>query len=256
VCFYLATLFLFGWLGFPFVYWSGFMASGVATAATVLIWERGNWNLGLHIPLVRIAAEVLRGTIWAVVLIGTIALFIVATSSTRHHAGTGFPWLAVFSIFIPAAIHEELLFRGYLFQKLASWNRTFALGFGAIFFMALHLGNHAVGPLALFNIFLGGILLGLAYLATRTLWFPIALHLAWNVMTGPVLGHEVSGNDSMQTLLTVTGGGPVWITGGDFGIEASIWATLAELAAIALLARKAYPPRAERLTSGLKEQDQ
>jgi hypothetical protein len=93
-----------------------------------------------------------------------------------------------------------------------------------------------VSWLGLTNVFLGGVLLGLAYEKYGRLWFPIGLHFAWNVMSGPVLGHEVSGYESMTTVFVERGQGAAWLTGGDFGIEGSIWMTLTELTAIAFLA--------------------
>src|SRR6185436_20330775 len=105
------------------------------------------------------------------------------------------------------------------FQKLHRWNRLFAIFLVALVFAALHAGNTAVSTIGLLNIFLGGVLLGLAYERYQRLWFPIGLHLAWNVMSGTVLGHEVSGYDSVATVLVELGHGPEWLTGGEFGIE-------------------------------------
>lgn len=249
MCFYLATLFLLTWWRFPPVYWSGLVSASLATAATIAIWERGEWRLGLFVSPSLATRELALGGLWGAVLIGGCALLIVLTSNVRHSWGRGFPWLELGSVFLPAAVHEELLFRGYLFQKLVRWKRGVAIVFGAALFAALHLGNTAIGALALANIFLGGVLLGLAYLAYERLWFPIGLHLSWNVMSGPILGHEVSGYESARTVLLERGGGVAWITGGHFGIEGSAWATVAELAAIALLLRKAYHPRSQSLAS-------
>ena len=100
---------------------------------------------------------------------------------------------------------------------------------------ALHFNNASVSWIGLTNIFLGGILLGLAYELYARLWYPIGLHLAWNLTSGPVLGHEVSGYESMATLFVERGSGPVLLTGGDFGIEGSVWMTLTEAAGILLL---------------------
>jgi hypothetical protein len=164
----------------------------------------------------------------------------VLSTAIRHTAGRGFPWYELVTVFIPAAVHEELLFRGYPFQKLYAWRPSFALWFASLFFAALHLGNPSVSAIGITNIFLGGILLGLAYGRYRRLWFPIGLHLAWNLMTGPILGHEVSGYEAVRTMLVETGGGPEWLTGGDFGIEGSVWMTIAEITGITLLARRVH----------------
>ena len=62
---------------------------------------------------------------------------------------------------------------------------------------------------------------GAAYLKTRTLWFPFALHFAWNWVQGAFLGITVSGLKQLITapLFRATDAGPVWLTGGEYGIE-------------------------------------
>ncbi|HVE72987.1 MAG TPA: CPBP family intramembrane glutamic endopeptidase [Thermoanaerobaculia bacterium] len=234
VSFYGATLFVLTALAVP-VYWSGLIAAAVATAATVLIWEKGKWQLGLFVTPRRAVPEFMIGLIWGALLVGACALLVVLTSDVRHDRGTGFPWIELLIIFIPAAVHEELLFRGYVFQKMRRWNRTAAILSIAFLFAALHFNNSALTWIGIANIFLGGILLGLAYELYGRLWFPIGVHLAWNVMSGPILGHEVSGYDSARTLLVERGAGQVIVTGGDFGIEGSVWMTLTEAAGILLL---------------------
>lgn len=236
VSFYVATLIALAFAGFPFVQWMGLIAVSVATAATIGILERGRWPLGLFVRPRLALRDFVFGAIFGVVLIGACALLIVLTSDVQHERGAGLPWLELLAVFVPAAIHEELLFRGYAFQKLHRRHRLFALGFVALLFAALHLNNPSVSWLGLANIFLGGLLLGLAYERYARLWFPIGLHLAWNVTSGPILGHEVSGYQSMATLFIEREHGPSWLTGGDFGIEGSVWMTVTEVAGIVFLA--------------------
>lgn len=234
VCFYVATLIPLTWLGVGFQ-WSGLLAVSVATAATVVIWDRGQWALGLFVAPRLAVPELLFGTLFGGALIAICALLVVLSTEVRHEPGAGFPWIEGMLLFLPAAVHEELLFRGYAFQKLRRWNRTVALLFVALLFAALHMNNTAVSWIGLVNIFLGGVLLGLAYERFERLWFPIGLHLAWNLMSGPILGHEVSGYDAMATVFVERGGGPWWLTGGDFGIEGSVWMTVTEVTGIVLL---------------------
>lgn len=235
VSFYGATLFAFTAAGFPAVYWSGLIAVSVATAGTVLLLEKGRWALGLFVRPGRAVPELVLGLLWGALLVGACALLIVLSSDVTHDRGKGFPWRELLIIFIPAAIHEELLFRGYVYQKMRRWNRNAALIGLAFFFAALHFNNNSLSWIGIANIFLGGILLGLAYERYRRLWFPIGVHLAWNVMSGPILGHEVSGYESARTLLVERGTGQIIITGGEFGIEGSAWMTVTEIAGIALL---------------------
>ncbi len=238
VSFYVATLIVLTLLRFPFIQWTGLISVSVATCATVLIWDRGRWPLGLFVPPHQAVPEFLLGSVFGAVLICMCAALVVLSTGLWHERGTGFPWYDVLVVYVPAAVHEELLFRGYAFQKVYRWHRTFALFFVALVFAALHMGNMAVSWLGLMNVFLGGLLLGLAYERYGRLWFPIGLHLAWNVTSGPILGHEVSGYDSMATLFVERGTGPSWLTGGDFGIEGSAWMTVTEIIGIVWLLRR------------------
>ena len=59
-----------------------------------------------------------------VVLIGVSDILVMASTDLRHVAGSGFPWMELIVVYLPAAIHEELLFRGYPYQKVRSVNRS------------------------------------------------------------------------------------------------------------------------------------
>lgn len=232
-------------LRFPFIQWRGLICVTVATLITVGVWERGAWPLGLFVQPRFAVVELFAGSWWGCIIVGSAALLIVATTNVRHVPGRGFPWLELLAVFLPAAVHEELLFRGYAFQKLHRANRWFAIVFVALVFASLHAGNESVTRLGLVNIFLGGVLLGLAYERYGRLWFPIGLHLAWNVMSGPILGHEVSGYEAVHTVFVERGSGPELFTGGEFGIEGSVWMTLVEAIATLALWRAGYAVRRE-----------
>jgi hypothetical protein len=77
-----------------------------------------------------------------------------------------------------------------------------------------------------------GVLLSLAFWASRTLWLPIGLHFGWNVTLGGVFGGAVSGS-SVPGVVVPEIVGPTWLTGGAFGLEASVPAVLVCLAASA-----------------------
>ncbi len=208
--------------------WTALISVIVASLVMIGFFERRQWDLGLARPLPVVAREILLGFAVASGLILIANGLILLTTSASHAVGNGLDGLELLTLFAPAVLHEELLFRGYPFQKLARWNATVAVLAAASLFAFLHSGNHAVGFVALTNIFIAGVLLSLAYLLRMNLWFPIALHFAWNVLTGPFLGHEVSGFVLSSSLLILRDPGPAVLTGGEFGIEASVWMTLAE----------------------------
>lgn len=142
-----------------------------------------------------------------------------------------------FAVAFSVAIFEETLLRGIIFriveEKLGSY---IALLISAIIFGVLHLANPnssivAATCIAIF----AGLLLGAAYIYTRNLWFPIAIHFTWNFMQSGIFGAITSGNEKTSSLLTTQITGSKLITGGDFGPEATIQATLFGLIAAIIL---------------------
>src|SRR5207302_8092785 len=156
--------------------WIALISASCATAATITLWHHGKWDLGLR-ATPRVAwHELLGGILFAVALIGTADILIIAVTPLHHLRGHGFPLIETFTVFIPAALHEELVFRGYPYQLLRRCKRWFAIASSSLIFAALYAGNSDVTALALLNIFLGGIVLAFAYERHRRLWMPIGLH--------------------------------------------------------------------------------
>lgn len=131
-------------------------------------------------------------------------------------------------LFFLAAFGEELFFRGYPFQTLAESIRApAAVIIMSAAFSAAHMMNPNISVLALVNIFLAGVWLCVAYLKTRTLWFPTGLHLSWNFMQSTIFSFPVSGQVlEDRTLFHNSLTGPVLLTGGDFGPEAGLITTI------------------------------
>jgi membrane protease YdiL (CAAX protease family) len=126
-----------------------------------------------------------------------------------------------------SAIFEEILMRGIIFriteEKLGSY---IALFISAILFGAMHLGNPNSSLIAAIGLAIqAGLLLASAYIYSRNLWFPIAIHFAWNFTQSAIFGANVSGTSISQTLITSKIEGAEWFTGGEFGPEGSIQAT-------------------------------
>jgi len=225
-------------LGFPYPQWAALLAAVAATAFAIRAMEHGRWRLGFFVPPRTAAIDFILGVGFAALLIAIADVLIVATSSLRHARGSGFPGLELMTVFMPAAFHEELVFRGYVFQKMRVWNRSAAIAISSTVFAAMHAGNHGITAVAICNLVLAGVLLALAYEQFERLWFPIGIHLAWNLLSGPLLGYGVSGYAARATLFRTAGSGPWWITGGTFGIEGSAWMALVELGGIFLLWRR------------------
>jgi membrane protease YdiL (CAAX protease family) len=129
--------------------------------------------------------------------------------------------------FLAVAIYEELLFRGYAFQRAArGLGKAPATALFCLLFVAAHWGNQGMAgpalPLACLNIGLASLLLCLAFFRTDSLAAPIGIHLGWNWAQGPLLGFGVSGAEQRGYWAPVLGDSPWWLTGGDFGLEAGL----------------------------------
>ena len=93
---------------------------------------------------------------------------------------------------------QQLLLCGYVFHTLqAKTNLVIALLISALLFTSYHAGAFQGSWLPAVNVFAAGLLFGLAYRSTGNLWFPIAIHFAWNYVLGPVLGLTVSGSSHL-----------------------------------------------------------
>jgi membrane protease YdiL (CAAX protease family) len=136
-----------------------------------------------------------------------------------------------------SAIFEEILMRGIIFriteEKLGSY---FSLFISAILFGAMHLGNPNSSLVAAIGLAIqAGLLLASAYIYSRNLWFPIAIHFGWNFTQSGIFGANVSGSTISKTLITSKIEGSEWFTGGQFGPEGSIQATAFCLIATVIL---------------------
>jgi uncharacterized protein len=150
-----------------------------------------------------------------------------------------------FILFIAVGFTEEVFFRGYILNNLMlSMNRWVALLVSSIVFSLAHLGNAHFNALGFTCIVLAGILLGLPYIFTRSLWLPISFHFSWNFFQGTIFGFSVSGN-AEYALVTQSRTSDTLLNGGPFGFEGSLLAVI--FLALAIIALSIYYNRKEKL---------
>jgi len=138
------------------------------------------------------------------------------------------------ALFAIAALAEEVLFRGYTLQTLMQ-GMTFlpATILMAVVFSIAHASNPNASVFALTNVGLAAIWLSFAYLKTRSLWLPFGLHFSWNFSQTTVYSFPTSGIQfEDMRLFTAAQSGPEWITGGAFGPEGGVLATVAIISCI------------------------
>jgi len=139
-------------------------------------------------------------------------------------------------MFVFVAISEEVIFRGYILKNLMiSFNKYTALIITSLLFAALHLGNPNMDLFSFFNLVLAGIFLGIAYIYTKNLWFPIALHFSWNLFQ-TLLGFKVSGQES-YSIIEFNLKENNLINGGEFGFEGSILSVMFQIVFIIVIVK-------------------
>lgn len=186
----------------------------------------GALGFGLHRALIR---EIATGFAVGFSLAIALAILLGLTGSLNLIAEGGsagtWLWFLVWTLvyFALSAALEEALFRGYPFQVMAA-----ALGPvpGVIASAGTFVFNPGANALALGNAFLAGVVLCIAYLRTRSLWFTTGLHLAWNWAIGSLFDLPLSGLSFDAPLYAGNLSGSTLLTGGTFGPEAGLAATL------------------------------
>jgi membrane protease YdiL (CAAX protease family) len=165
------------------------------------------------------------GTTMILVIAGTENLLSVARFSPAPGppGRTVLAGVTLFLLLMVAAADEELIFRGYPFQRLVELaGPVFAVIAVSVLFGAAHLRNPFQTWISTLNTALMGVLLAICYLRTRALWLPLGIHFSWNFVQGFVLGLPVSGMVFPHGILQAKISGPFWLTGGAYGPEGSI----------------------------------
>jgi membrane protease YdiL (CAAX protease family) len=146
--------------------------------------------------------------------------------------------LKTFLVLAPAALSEEVMFRGVplVLMAMAIGRGTGLVLVAGLVFALFHSLNPGITPLGLGNIALAGIFLGVAFYAPGGLWTAFGAHLGWNT-TLAALDAPVSGLPFDIPLLDYYAGNPVWLSGGRFGPEGGLMATVAITAALLVTLR-------------------
>ncbi|MDR7276887.1 CPBP family intramembrane glutamic endopeptidase [Catenuloplanes atrovinosus] len=160
---------------------------------------------------------------------------------------------AMAGIMACVAVCEELLFRGVLLRIVAErFGGWVALLVSAPLFGVMHLINAGADPVGAIAITVtGGLLLGAAYLATRSLWLPIGIHFGLNAVQHAVFGVTTDADVLPDySLYNTTLSGPELLTGGGNGPESSlVLILLLSVPTVALIWYAAATGRMRRVTA-------
>lgn len=134
---------------------------------------------------------------------------------------------AVFYIGLAVGLVEEMVFRGVIFSALEHrFSKWTAILVPSVAFGLLHIiGAGEMDFLSICQLVAAGSLVGVLFslvtLETGSIWSAALMHGIWNmVMIGSILNIGEEALDS-SLLNYVLKDPPFWLSGGDFGIEAS-----------------------------------
>jgi membrane protease YdiL (CAAX protease family) len=141
--------------------------------------------------------------------------------------------LRITLVLIPAAMFEEVIFRGYLWRVTEdSTSPQIALVVTSIFFAIAHVQNPGADLLAIGNVMLAGVALGLLRMITNSLPAAWIAHFAWNWTMAAALHVPVSGLPMSTPGYRAVLDGPEWFAGGNWGPEGGFAATVVLLAVV------------------------
>jgi len=224
---------------------AGLAAVALATSLMASVIERQSFSsVGLSFRRQSLG-ELTMGFAGGVGLAGTAAV-IEWVVGAIHFEPSGTSTASALSFFVGgvgifaiSATSEELLFRGYPFQRLIEGTNDYsALLISSVVFGGLHWLNPHSTKLSVTNTVLAGVLLSLAYIKTRALWLPIGFHFSWN-WTLALLGLPVSGVEfGRMPWQAMPASIHIWLHGGDYGPEGGLVATGVLVVGVIFLIRR------------------
>ena len=223
-------LFSFVIILFLFIFWVKVIEKN---ALSSLGFVKRNWlkylGWGIMISLVQMGVIAL---VYQVSGIGSFVLNVLSLEPLLFILG-------LFPFWLLQGGTEEVATRGWLLTRIAArTNLALAIAISSSLFGILHMGNAGVTFLSVLNIILDGVLAGLLFIYTDSIWLVVAQHGTWNYVQGNLLGFQVSGTGADASIFSFTmGDGPDWLTGGAFGAEGSIITTLVLLVSLVIVYR-------------------
>ena len=238
--------------------WVILIALCVAHVVMLRVVEKREWSsVGLGRNDAR-AVPLLNGALLGALAIGVPSVILLGAGWLEpvEAAGSAIDWwrfAAWMVLFLaPAALWEELAFRGYIFDVLRrELGAAVALGSTSILFGIVHWNNPGAGLRPLILVSLAGVFLGAVVLATKSVYAAWTAHFAWNWVMAALLHADVSGFlPSAPPEYRVMDSGPDWLTGGSWGPEGGVAAGVGMVAGLGFLyarfrrtAERGYPKK-------------
>jgi len=189
-----------------------------------------------------------QGLVWGLVMVSATILLIwllrgFSFGGLALHGSALWGYAVLWAlVFLVVGLFEEFLFRGYTQFTLASgigfWPAATVI---SAVFGASHLRNTGEDIAGALSVFVIGMFFCLTLRRTGNLWFAVGLHASFDWGETFLFSVPNSGIVAPGHLLNSSFHGPVWLTGGTVGPEASVMAFVVVALAAAIFSR-VFPP--------------
>lgn len=228
---------------------AGYVIAGILYPALTFFGVKLLWEKFLKMPLVdcKMPQFSLR-PIWvtAAVIMPCLVTFVLCMTpghwENHSMSGTEISQIianAVFFYGIGAGFVEEMLFRGVIMNVLENrCNRYVAIFVPSVLFGLLHIIGTELSWQSIIQLIIAGSVVGILFslvtYESGNVWNSAAMHAVWNIiMIGGIVQISESADES-AIYNYIPDSNSFLITGGDFGVEASIVSVLAYLVFIGL----------------------
>ncbi|MDQ6885671.1 MAG: CPBP family intramembrane metalloprotease [Gemmatimonadota bacterium] len=243
------------WLDFLLSDGTGLLAALAAAGVMARVDRRPLGDFGLPIRA-GLGARFGEGALWGTTGVAALMALIwlaggVSMDGLALHGSALARSAALWAMtMIILGLYEEFVFRGYPLVALAGgigfWSAAITL---SVFFGLLHYFTKPLETVMdALNVTLLALFLCLTFRRTGSLWFAAGFHAAFDFAAIIFFGAPNTGNAGKPVadhILATTFHGPVWLTGGPMGIEASVLAIVV-IAAMGLLFDRRHPDRSPR----------
>lgn len=148
-------------------------------------------------------------------------------------------WVSLASLMV-GALALEVVFHGYAFRRLidsvgAGWASVLISTVFAVLVVGANPPRNAM--LAMIDCTLFGLLLATSWLRTHGLWVGWGLHFGYRAVMAVVLGLPIVGQAEFGSATDMYTSGPLWLTGGAFGLDGAFLTFFVLLGGMAVLFR-------------------
>lgn len=193
----------------------------------------------------------LMGFLTGIIMMTAITLLSVCfgANSISLCSGINFGIIMLYLLgFFVQGMSEEFIFRGYLLTTVGGYHSVWiAVAVNSVAFALAHIFNPGFSVLPCINLVLFGVFASFYMICFDDIWGVCGIHSIWNFMQGNFYGISVSGTGDTESVFRTTARtSHAWLSGGEFGIEGSIFTTIILSAGIALVFLKIKKENAQK----------